>query len=316
MSFNAKSTAEEVATSFSAEIKGKNVLITGTSLNGIGFEAARVIAKHANLVIITGYNAERLKASEDAIKKETPSANIRHLALDLSSIAAVRKAAAEVNAYTEPIDVLVNNAAAPIAPFKLTADGLEAHMSTDLVGPFLFTNLIKPRLLASRGTPRVVVLASDVHHHCAGLDLERVAKPDASKHQKIDAYAQAKAGTIMLAVGLAAEAKGKLNVLSVHPGLVTTNLVATPDSIPEMVAAGVMDADGTPSKHAPWKNIAEGAAGTVVAAFDPSLNDKSGAYIVDCQIAMHAVAAHSSDPARAKQLWSIAEGIVGEKFSF
>lgn len=35
------------------------VLITGTSVNGIGFEAARVIAKYANLVIITGYNAER-----------------------------------------------------------------------------------------------------------------------------------------------------------------------------------------------------------------------------------------------------------------
>jgi NAD(P)-dependent dehydrogenase (short-subunit alcohol dehydrogenase family) len=35
------------------------VLITGTSLNGLGFECARVIAKHANLVIITGYNKER-----------------------------------------------------------------------------------------------------------------------------------------------------------------------------------------------------------------------------------------------------------------
>ena len=35
------------------------VLITGTSLNGIGFETARVIAKHANLIIITGYNDER-----------------------------------------------------------------------------------------------------------------------------------------------------------------------------------------------------------------------------------------------------------------
>jgi NAD(P)-dependent dehydrogenase (short-subunit alcohol dehydrogenase family) len=35
------------------------VLITGTSIGGIGFEAARVMAKHANLVIVTGYNPER-----------------------------------------------------------------------------------------------------------------------------------------------------------------------------------------------------------------------------------------------------------------
>jgi NAD(P)-dependent dehydrogenase (short-subunit alcohol dehydrogenase family) len=97
------------------------VLITGTSIKGLGFETARAIAKHANLVIITGYNAERyaayfiaffisftqsrLKLSEDAIKKEIPSANIRPLVLDLSSMAAIRAAAAEVNAYPEPLHV-------------------------------------------------------------------------------------------------------------------------------------------------------------------------------------------------------------------
>jgi hypothetical protein len=47
----------------------------------------------------------RLKLSEDAIKKDIPTANIRRLTLDLSSLAGVRKAAAEVNAYSEPIHV-------------------------------------------------------------------------------------------------------------------------------------------------------------------------------------------------------------------
>lgn len=83
--FTSSTTAEEVVTALADEIKGKNgesfmqyfsnhqthhdcrilafylylVLITGTSMNGIGFEAARTIAKHANLLIITGYNSER-----------------------------------------------------------------------------------------------------------------------------------------------------------------------------------------------------------------------------------------------------------------
>lgn len=35
------------------------VIFTGTSINGLGFECVRVIAKYANLVIITGYNKER-----------------------------------------------------------------------------------------------------------------------------------------------------------------------------------------------------------------------------------------------------------------
>ncbi|KAJ6450119.1 hypothetical protein C8R47DRAFT_1230387 [Mycena vitilis] len=68
--------------------------------------------QHANLVIIMGYSVERLKISQDAIKKDLPSANIRRLQLDLSSLAAVRFAAAEVNAYPEPLQVLINNAAA------------------------------------------------------------------------------------------------------------------------------------------------------------------------------------------------------------
>lgn len=35
------------------------MLVTGTSLNGIGYETALAIAKHASLVTITGYNADR-----------------------------------------------------------------------------------------------------------------------------------------------------------------------------------------------------------------------------------------------------------------
>jgi hypothetical protein len=46
-----------------------------------------------------------LKLSEEAIKKEVPGANIRQLVLDLSSLAAVRKAAAEVNQYSESLHV-------------------------------------------------------------------------------------------------------------------------------------------------------------------------------------------------------------------
>lgn len=78
--FSFTTTAAEAADAFADEIRGKNgmyhisdttmlslteswldyvVLITGTSLNGIGFETALAIAKYASLVVITGYSAER-----------------------------------------------------------------------------------------------------------------------------------------------------------------------------------------------------------------------------------------------------------------
>ncbi|KAJ7511977.1 hypothetical protein B0H11DRAFT_1899469 [Mycena galericulata] len=117
--FTFTTTAEEVADAFSSGIRGKNgtnfkylnglliimtvlVLITGTSLNGIGFAASRKV-RH---VFLAG-NCQahctsphpRLKLSQEAIKREFPDAHVRRLVLDLGSLGGVRKAAAEVNAY-------------------------------------------------------------------------------------------------------------------------------------------------------------------------------------------------------------------------
>ncbi|KAF8194449.1 hypothetical protein K438DRAFT_1588204 [Mycena galopus ATCC 62051] len=165
-SFGPSTTTDEVAAAFCTQIQGKNILMTGTSLNSLGFETARAIARYANLVVIAGYNAERLHLSEAAIKREFPSANIRCLDLDLSSLAAVRRAADEVNAYPESIHILIHNAAATVGRFKLTPDNLESQIATDLIGPFLFSKLVAPKMQAAKTaayTPRVVSLTSIFH---------------------------------------------------------------------------------------------------------------------------------------------------------
>lgn len=56
-----------------------------------------------------------LEETTAAIKKETPNANIRLLDLDLVDLDSVRKAAREVNGYSEPINVLINNAATMVS---------------------------------------------------------------------------------------------------------------------------------------------------------------------------------------------------------
>ncbi|KAJ7213757.1 hypothetical protein C8J57DRAFT_1397547 [Mycena rebaudengoi] len=286
--FGATTTAEEVADVFANEIKGKNVLITGTSLNGIGFETARVIAKYANLVIITGYNDER---SEDITtgpfywtdQSVFTSANIRRLTLDLSSLAAVRKSAAEVNAYPEPIHVLIHNAAAPVAPFKLTADNLELQIATGHIGPFLFAKLIAPKILDTKTakiTPRVVVVASDAHKlfNAHGVDLEFFEKPEASNLSK--------------------RSKGKLGAYSLHPGLIMTNINLA-DFMGQLLR--LVDKEG---------NTVNNWFGTWKTHYIP------GAYLVDGVDASAGVPQHSSDPVIAKKLWEVTEKIIGEKFIF
>ncbi|KAJ7463330.1 hypothetical protein FB451DRAFT_1095120 [Mycena latifolia] len=318
--FSFATTAEEATTALADEITGKNVLITGTSMNGIGFETARAIAKHANLVIITGHNQERLKRAGDAIKTELPSANIRPLILDLSSLAAVRKAAAEVNAYPEPLHVVIHNAAAAVAPFKLTADNLETQMATDHIGPFLLTKLLAARILAATTpdhTPRVVFVASIGHARGTGVNFSTLEHPDPALYEPIEAYYQAKAANVLTARELSRRSNGRIKAYSLDPGAIYTNMMQSKEADAVLKKLGILNDDGRPNtEKIAFKTIPQGAATTVVAAFDPRLNDVSGAYISDCIVANEKVAPHCADPANAERLWTLTEQIIGERFAF
>lgn len=126
--FDAHTTAEQVGEEFAASIAGKTVIVTGASLGGLGGESARVVAKFgARLVILAGRSQSkcavlplelksrptpsltrllgRLDEAEAFILAETPAAKLRKLIVDLASLESVRSAAAEVNAYPQPIDV-------------------------------------------------------------------------------------------------------------------------------------------------------------------------------------------------------------------
>ncbi|KAJ7247190.1 hypothetical protein B0H12DRAFT_1235344 [Mycena haematopus] len=323
LTFGPTATADDVATAFSEQIKGKNVLITGTSLNGIGFDTARVIAKYANLVIMTGHNQERLKLAAEAIKAEVPTANIYPLTVDLGSLADVRRAAADVNARQEPLHVLIHNAAAPFGPFKLTAEGLESQMAVGHLGPFLLTKLLLPKLRSAGTeayTPRVVFVAARAHHLCGGVNLDALAKPEAAAagYNPMLVGAQVKCANILTASEMARRGKGVVNAYSLHPGMIYTNIHQQEGIKPIFQAAGVLGPDGLPvnSPTRTWKTIPQGAATTIAAAFDPRLDAFSGAYLDDCAVATETVAAHSADPVTAAKLWAVTEEIVGEKLVF
>ncbi|KAJ6584465.1 NAD-P-binding protein [Mycena capillaripes] len=318
--FSFNTTAEEVTTVFADEVRGKNVLITGTSLNGIGFETARVLAKHASLVIITGHNSDRLKLAEDAIKKEFPSANIRPLILDLASLAAVRKAAGEVNAYPEPLHIIIHNAAAAIGPFKLTVDNLESQVATDHIGPFLLTKLLASKILAARTehyTPRVVFVSSVGHVHGNGVNFSTLGRPDPEIYHPLDAYSQAKSANVLSAIELSKRSKRQINAYSLHPGAIYTNIMQTEAAVPVLQQIGLLGPDGLPTEdNYAYKTIPQGAATTLVAALDPALNDTPGAYLTDCTVTNELIASPSSDPANAEKLWTLTEEIIGETFAF
>lgn len=116
---------------------------------------------------------------------------------------------------------MINNAAAEGGKFRLTAEKVEHQIATNHVGPFLFTKLIVPKLLAAGSatcTPRVVFVSSLAHSMCAGLDLTDIENPDPAKYNGFGAYAQTKVANILTAMELSKRSKGSINAYSLHPG--------------------------------------------------------------------------------------------------
>lgn len=164
-SYDATSTAGDLVNSLTNEIKGKIILTTGVSPGTLGATFVESIARaQPALLILATRNTTKLKQTADAIAANSPNVNVRQLQLDLGSLSAVRKAAAEVNSWADVprIDVLVNNAGIMATNYTLSPDGFESQLATNHLGHFLFTNLIMDKILAS-STPRVVNVTSDGH---------------------------------------------------------------------------------------------------------------------------------------------------------
>jgi NAD(P)-dependent dehydrogenase (short-subunit alcohol dehydrogenase family) len=163
--YNASTTAEELVKNLADEIKGKVILTTGPSSASIGATFVETIA-HAQpaLLILAGRSTSKLQQTADAITKENSSVPVRLLQLELGSLAAVKRAAAEVNSWSDVpyIDVLVNNAGIMATDFALSPEGYESQFATNHLGHFLFTNLIIDKILAS-SSPRIVNVSSDGH---------------------------------------------------------------------------------------------------------------------------------------------------------
>lgn len=160
--YNFNTDANEIAANCASEIANKTILVTGVTPGSLGAGFAAVVAKYGpRLIILATRDVSKAKETAGTITAVALDTQIRILELDLASQDQIRKAAAEVNSYEEPIDLLVNSAGVMAPPYMLTEDGLESQFGINHIGHFLFTNLIIPKLLASGKGARVLSVASD-----------------------------------------------------------------------------------------------------------------------------------------------------------
>ncbi len=120
---------------------GRTVLVTGAS-DGIGAEAARVLAARGATVHVTGRSLDKLRPVAEAVGTEP-------LVADFSRLDDVRRLAEQVAERVGTLDVLMNNAGGTFSPSRLTADGHEPNFQVNHLAPFLLTNLLHPKLAAA-----------------------------------------------------------------------------------------------------------------------------------------------------------------------
>ena len=138
----------------------------------------------------------------------------------------MRHAAAEV-ARLGPIDVLVNNAGVMATRRQRTVDGLELQMATNHFGPFLFTGLLLPQLVAA-GDARVVAVSSNGHRTARSAPLgDPHSEPRHYSRWRV--YGQTKLANLLFTYELdrrAREAGLPLTATAAHPGYSATHLLS------------------------------------------------------------------------------------------
>ncbi|KAK7962101.1 uncharacterized protein PG986_002926 [Apiospora aurea] len=193
------------------DLTGKVYIVTGAS-SGIGRELARILYSRNATVYLAG--REEGDTIQHIKKAEPRSAGtLVFLPLDLSDLRSVKTAAERFLAAETRLHVLFNNPGVMTADdgpggMERTAQGYEKQLGVNCLGPFLFTKLLMPTLLATAADKsgssththevRVVFVSSfgaEMYHEPGiGIDLDSLGYRDDPPKPSIHRYGISKVG--------------------------------------------------------------------------------------------------------------------------
>ena len=290
------------------DLSGKTCVITGASA-GLGRESARALAITGAHVVLAARNTEALAEAEAWVHGEVPHAKTSTVALDLTSLACVRRAAEAIREITQAIHVLMNNAGVMFTPFGRTADGFEIQFGTNHLGHFELTQLLTPQLVAADGA-RIVILSSD-GHRMSDVDFD---DPNWQRrdYDKFAAYGASKTANILHMVELDRRLRNRgVRAYSVHPGVVATSLgrYMSRDDFTALTQFEPRDPmqEKIDIRH-DFTMPEQGAATQVWAAVSPTLADIGSVYLADCEI-RDDPAPYALDTDHAQALWELSNGL-------
>jgi NAD(P)-dependent dehydrogenase (short-subunit alcohol dehydrogenase family) len=171
-------------------------------------------------VWLAARNRERGERALSRIAERTGSDELRLGICDLSELRSVRRFAEEFADQSPRLDVLVNNAGVLTRERSLSPDGIELTLATNVLGPFLLTELLTGLLRAS--APARIINVSSGGMYTQGLHLDDLESGQGRFRGPV-AYSRSKRIQVILTELWAERLRGTGVVAnSMHPGWVDT----------------------------------------------------------------------------------------------
>jgi len=228
------------STSDIPDLTGQVIIVTGGN-TGLGFETAKALLLR-NAKVYIGARSQGKAEEAIASLKNLTGKEALFLKLDLADLKAIKAAAEEFLSKEKELHVLYNNGGVMNPPIEqLSADGYDLTFGTNVVGPFYFTKLLLPILLATVKTSpdrhtRIVTTSSSAHMF-AHLNFNTFKDGFARKSSSPDfLYGQSKIGNVVVAAELA-KRYGDQGIVSIslNPGNIRTDIQKNMTGIKKVV---------------------------------------------------------------------------------
>lgn len=198
---------------------GKVSLVTGAA-SGLGLATAVGYARLGATVHAHARSADRAAEAVAGILDQAPGSDVRPVACDLSSLAAIREFVAGFVAAEERLDVLVNNAGVMPPERTRSEDGAELMFATHVLAAWALIDGLAP-LLRTSAPARVINVSS------GGMYSQSIPEGDLQSertgYSPNTLYARTKRELVVITEQWAERLEGTgVVVHSMHPGWVDT----------------------------------------------------------------------------------------------
>lgn len=286
------------------DLSGVYVAVSGAN-SGIGLATSLMLAERGAHVQMLCRSQERGQDAREQLIDQTGNERVELHILDVADLDSVTTFCDHYLNSDRPLHALVHNAGALLDRRVETEQGLETTYACHVVGPFVATHRLMPKLVASASPQRNsrVVWVSSGGMYTQRLDLRWIERgPD--PFDGVVQYAQCKRAQVILAGEFARRFSGEpIAFSSMHPGWVETPGVSK--SLP-----------GFEKVTRPILRTPEQGADTVVwLAASPSSNDAAGEFYLDRKPRRKQIPLRDTEPSEdeVERLWARLEELTSQK---